>query len=579
MNKIPIIKKGYSGGMDFQDKNNPSTFVFLFIFFTVVALFFGVLSLRLFELTIVKGSYYKTLSDDNRIREVVIEPQRGTILDRKGTPLVTSTEANLQAEGNRLFSARHYEDPEIFAPIIGYRQVADKNDIEHDPCLNKIKSNDTFIDKVGKKGVEKLFDCDLRGNDGKKLVEVNARGKLVRSLYVVPPQNGKTVQLAIDGELQKIAYDQIKGKRAAVVALKPKTGEVLVLASTPSFNPQAFEDGDNKLLTSYFTDDDKPLFNRATEGTYPPGSTFKMVLAAGALEDKTITQDTLFEDTGFVTAGSLKFGNWEYSKSGKVEGNINIITALKKSNDVFFYKLGEKFGPEKIKEWAEKFGFDQQSNIGIDENGGSVPSPFWKQDVLKEKWYLGDTYNLSIGQGYMLATPLQVARETQAIANNGVICRPSLLKIDSDANKQLDGYQAEVCKKIPVSEKTLSIVQEGMKEACAPGGTAWPLFGFAVNDASTPTPTPDKTSTDSAKTASNSAQLAKNMRPIQLACKTGTAESHLKSGIPYAWFTVYGPTKDPEIVITVMIEEGGEGSDVAAPVAKQILKAYFERVM
>jgi penicillin-binding protein 2 len=280
-------------------------------------------------------------------------------------------------------------------------------------------------------------------------------------------------------------------------------------------------------------------------------------------------------------AGTQRFGNWEYLKSGKSDGDVNVVGALKRSNDVYFYQLGEKFTPQKIKQWAETFGFDKVSGLGIEENPGSVPSPFWKEETLKEKWYTGDTYNFSIGQGYLLVTPLQIARSTSVFANNGSLCDSTLLKTDSDDNKELEGYKAVHCTKLPLSDTTLDVVKQGMVAACATGGTAWPLFNFTVNDYSNaPTPTP--TLIPTGETASGSAKIVAKtkvpQRPVELACKTGTAESHYKSGIPYAWFTVYGPVQNPEIVVTVMIEEGGEGSDVAVPVAKEVLKTYFERI-
>lgn len=574
MNKIPIIKKGYVGGMDFQNSYSGYSFILLMLFFIVIGAFFLTLFLRLFQLTVVKGDYYRRLSENNRIREVVIEPQRGSILDRKGGVLAQSIEADLQQEGTRLLSKRTYMDPEVFAHLVGYRQQADEKDIKNDSCWIKIKSNDKFVDKVGKKGVEKLFDCELRGKYGKKLIEVDARGTVVRPLHVVPPENGKTVQLSVDGELQKIAYNRIKDVRAAVVGLRPSTGEVLVLASSPSFNPQVFEDSDNKAITSYLKNDVHPMFNRATEGTYPSGSTFKLVVASAALEEKKITRDTVIEDTGYIQAGTLKFGNWAYIKSGKKDGLVNVVTALKRSNDIYFYKIGERLGAENIKKWAERFGFNHKTGIGIEENAGTVPSPFWKEDTLNEKWYLGDTYNFSIGQGYFLATPLQVAKSTQIIANQGTACQPTLLKVDSETNKPLFAtYPKENCEKLPISQNTIDTVIEGMVAACTTGGTAWPLFNFTVDD---PTSPDSGAARQNNEEASSSAKLPQ--KKINLACKTGTAETHLASKIPYAWFTIYAPVENPEIVLTILIEEGGEGSDVAAPIAKDILKAYFERV-
>ena len=211
---------------------------------------------------------------------------------------------------------------------------------------------------------------------------------------------------------------------------------------------------------------------------------------------------------------------------------VNITKAIRRSNDIFFYLIGEKTGVEKIKKWAEIYGLGNDNNFGFEENEGLIPSSFWKQDVLKEQWYLGDTYNFSIGQGYILATPLQMALVNATIANNGYYCQPKLLKNDRPN-----------CKKLPISQTTLNLIKEGMKEACSPGGTGWPLFDF---------------------------------KP-QTACKTGTAESHGEKILPHAWISVFAPYENPQISVTILIEEGGQGSDVAGPIAKEILKAYFER--
>ncbi len=554
MNKLPYIRRGSSGGMDFSpDSKNPSGAP-LFLFLTIVGICFIVMILRLFQLTIVKGTHYRSLAEENRIREIVIEPKRGTITDRKGVVLAQNFDADLNAKGERLPSRRSYSDPEIFAHLIGYRQIGDKNDLDHDVCINKLKSG--F--KVGKKGAEKLFECTLRGDYGKKLIEVDAAGKLVKTLTVIPPKDGITVKLAVDAELQKKAYDLIKDKKAVVVGMRPQTGEVLILASSPSFDPQVFEDSDVKTIESYFKDENKPLFNRATEGTYPPGSTFKITIAAGALQEKAITPKTQIEDTGEIQAGPTKFGNWYFIEYGKKEGMLDIVKGIRRSNDIFFYKTGEALRPERIKKWATIFGYGHTNGIGLAEAEGTVPSPFWKADVLKEQWYTGDTYNLSIGQGYLLATPLQVALSTMPFANGGYFCQPRLLKIDQTGNlpTDLQDYATAHCEKVPVSQEYLDLVRKGMTEACSTGGTGYPLFDFKVNRGG-------------------------KEEKIQVACKTGTAESHGESKAPHAWITVYAPadptTSEPEIVLTVLVEEGGQGSDVAGPIARDILKAYFER--
>jgi penicillin-binding protein 2 len=554
MKKLPLFYKGKSGGINFAKDDGNRTQAYLFLYLIFIFLFFLVMILRLFQLTVVKGDYYRRLSEGNRIREIVIEPQRGRIFDRKGFVIAKNTKADINLSLPRLVSARTYKEEEAIGHLVGYRQTADKADIENDNCLNKLKSGD----KVGKKGVEKLFDCYLRGRAGKKMVETDARGASLNTISVIPPQDGEDVHLAFDLELQKTAYNLIKDKKAVVIGLKPETGEVLILASSPSFDPQDFEDMNDEAVAGLLTHTDKPLFNRALEGTYPPGSVFKPVVAVAALEEEKITAKTMFEDTGTIKAGPITFGNWYFLQNGKTDGMIDIVGAIRRSNDIFFYKTGERLGAEKIKLWADWFGYGKTTNIGLDEVEGVIPSPFWKEENIKDQWYLGDTYNLSIGQGYLLTTPIQVAQATAVLANNGYLCRPVLLKAEkNNADLLLSKHSKPECVKLPIAEKTLTLIREGMKEACQTGGTGWPLFDFGIG-------------------ASSSATVK-----IPVACKTGTAESHARSGLAHAWFTVYAPSGPPaggpEIVLTVLVEEGGQGSDVAAPIARDILKAYFER--
>ena len=342
----------------------------IFLYIVGIALLFIIISLRLFQLTIVKGDYYRRLSEQNRIKELFIEPERGRIIDRKGFVVVKNIPADSRKTSERIISSRIYENGEAIAPLIGYRQIADQKDFKNDNCIQPL----LLGDKIGKKGVEKLYDCDLRGKYGKKLIEIDAKGNYLRTLTVLPPVSGKTIQLSFDLMLQKKAYELIKnlpagrqGKKAAAVGMNPKTGEILFLVSLPSFIPQIFEDSvstdtalnrqKNEQIMSYLTDKDKPLFNRVTEGVYPPGSLFKLVLAAGALEEKTINEKTLVEDTGQIQAGPLKFGNWYFLQYGKTDGMVDIIKAIRRSNDIFFYKTGEGLGAEKIKKWASILGY------------------------------------------------------------------------------------------------------------------------------------------------------------------------------------------------------------------------------
>jgi len=553
MNKLPFFQKGDSKGLHFFSSNNQFVENAFFIYIVVIFLFLIILFLRLFQLTIVKGSYYRALSEQNRIREIVIEAPRGEIVDRKGFIIAQNLspdinqkiEPGLLNNNQKIISRRIYQNPEALAPLIGYRQIADVNDLKNDTCQYKLQLGS----RTGKKGIEKLFDCQLRGQTGKKLVEVDAQGQYLKTIDVVPPASGNKIQLALDFKLQKKSYELVKnlsagrqGVKAAVVITNPKTGEILTSVSSPSFNSQDFEDNLSNNIQNYLTNKENPLFNRVTEATYPPGSLFKLVIATAGLEEKAIDEKTEIEDKGSIKAGAATFGNWYYLQYGKVEGMVDIVKAIRRSNDIFFYKVGEKTGVEKIKKWSDIFGLGKHTEVGLDEAEGIIPSTFWKKEVLKENWYLGDTYNLSIGQGYVGTTPLQMTLITDVFANGGYLCKPQLLKIQ---NSKLE---TQNCSKLPISDKTILLIREGMRQACSTGGTGWPLFDFTVK-----------------KTK------------IQTACKTGTAESHAASGIPHAWITAFAPYENPEIAVTVLIEEGGQGSDVAGPIAKEILKAYFER--
>lgn len=551
--KIAPFKKSDWSPINFKAQSPKDMRVRFFALVIGIVIVLLLLLVRLFHLTVVKGNYYRYIAENNRIRDIDLAAPRGDIIDRKGVVLARSIKRPDKPESY----TREYSLGPAAAHLIGYDQIADKKDIDDDACKERLKLNDT----VGKSGVEKSYECQLRGKKGKMLVEVDALGKERAVLSQTDPRIGKKIQLALDAYLQQKAYDfattqtiintggtvELKEKKVVVVATRPDSGEILLLLSTPSFDPAVFAKNDSILIAQYFSDKAHPLFNRATDATYPPGSVFKMTVAAGALEEKLIDEIYLVEDTGTIKAGPISFGNWYYHKYGKTEGNVNVTKAIQRSNDIFFYKVGEKLTEKGIKKWALNFGYGMATGIMLPEKPGVVPSDFWKRETIGERWFLGDTYNMSIGQGYMLTTPLQVNLATLPFANDGIYCAPRLLK-----NEKPD------CHSLGMSKKTVDIIREGMRQACSVGGTGWPFFDFGVKS-------PE---------ATGGAQL----QPITVGCKTGTAESHLPSGLPHAWFTVFAPYDNPEIVLTVMVEESGEGSNVAAPIAKEILKNYFERV-
>lgn len=528
--KLPLFHKASDQQLHFKKTKRSSGLSRRhFLPLVIGGLFFLIIS-RLFQLTIVKGSYYRHLAENNRVKEVPLPAPHGSLLDRKGFTLVYSE--NNPTESMKKVR-RVYNEPYALAHIVGYRQSASQDEISHDLCPKEpLKPGDS----VGKEGLEKIFECQLRGLKGKRLIEVDAHGRYLKTLSLLPPKKGKTIQTSLDLELQKKAYAALTSSPAkgGLIVSLPATGEVLALVSTPSFSPQNFEDNHQTEIKNYLNDPDQPLFNRPAKGVYPPGSIFKLVVAAGSLEEGVINEKTIFEDTGQITAGTQKFGNWYFLQYGKTEGFLDVVGALRRSNDIFFYQTGEKLGEEKIKHWAAEFGLGKKTGGPLAEEDGLIPSRFWKKETLQEGWFLGDTYNFSIGQGYLLTTPLQVNYATAVFANNGLLCRPQILKLSRG--------QAQ-CRRLPLSSKAINLVREGMRQACSPGGTGWPFFDFRM----------------------------------VVACKTGTAQSHAQSQLPHAWFTVFAPFDKPEIIVTVLVEESGEGSNIAGPIAKEILTAYFER--
>ncbi len=291
-------------------------------------------------------------------------------------------------------------------------------------------------------------------------------------------------------------------------------------------------DQDNKKIQEYLNNKDGfPMLNRAISARYHPGSVFKIVVSTAGLESEVIKKETLIEDTGVIKIGDYSYNNWLWTKKGQTDGWLNIVTAIKRSNDIFFYKLGELLGVDRIKDWAIKFGYGGKTKIEIKgEVEGVVPDDRWKREVKGEPWYLGNTYHLAIGQGDLDVTPLQVNQMTNIIANNGKRCNMSILKESKTE-----------CSDVGIEVDNLRTIIEGMKLACKTDGTAWPLFNFKT----------------------------------EIACKTGTAEVGDGSKDTHAWLTAFAPVDDPQISITVLVERGGEGSDIAAPIVGDILKEWF----
>lgn len=569
---------------DYAEENHSSRNFFL----PALAIFlFAVVFLRLFFLQIIQGYYYRYLSDNNRTKTVTIHAPRGIIFDRSGTPLVYNMPGfrenvngktvlipqnqalSLIAAGKNdleVDSLRSYPYKDAFAHVLGY-----VGQISQDELADPLHSDYASGDIIGKTGIEQQYEPELRGVDGKELFEVDARGNLTRKLGQQDPISGQNITLTLDAKLQEAVFTAMASvKKGAAIVSTPK-GEILALVSKPSFDPNMFTMGQSyKIATnsSYLSVSDvlldsqnQPLLDRAIGGVYPPGSTFKLIVASAALKNKIIDENWQIEDTGILKVGDFSFSNWYYTDYGGTDGQVNIVKGIQRSNDIFFYKLAAKVGVDQVSQTAKLFGLGQKLGIDLEgEQAGLVPTEEWKLKNIGEEWYLGDTYHYGIGQGYLLTTPLQVNSWTQAIANNGNLYRPHLLLSQPPqliSSNLLDTHSSD-------------LVREGMVEACSPGGVAWPLFNYAVKNAKLPIDGKNILGVDS---SSGSA----DMRQVVLACKTGTAENGGNNTLAHAWITLFAPAYNPQIVVTVIAENSGEGSNVAGPIAKQILDSWFGR--
>lgn len=526
---------------------------------------FLVLSARLIELQIIKGNYYRSLAEGNRIRRVTISAPRGKILARGGEILVDNKEVKKKiifdpekgyektddikgAVAEEIITewVRDYELGEALAHISGFLGEVNSEEIgKVDPeCIEKGPKKSGLL--VGRGGLEEEYNCLLTGLDGGELVEVDTTGKMLRILGKKNPIPGTNLRTSIDFNLQKKVYELMKDKTGAVVVTNAKS-EILALYSSPSFDPNLFVGHKNKeAVEKILESKEQPLFNRAISGLYHPGSTFKPVVATAALEEKKIDRNYTFTDPGVITIktlyGDFSYSNWFFTQYGKTEGTIDLARAIARSTDTFFYKLGELTEIENLVQWSKKFGLDKKTGIDLPaETPGFIPTPEWKQEVKKEKWFLGNTYHLAIGQGDIVVTPLGLNTAISGIANQGLLCRPKLVIEGA-------GLANDECQNLKIAPETTRLVKEGMSTACQPGGTGFPFFDFK----------PKKLGSEA-----------------RVACKTGTAETNEKE-VTHAWFAVFAPSELPEIVATVLVEKGGEGAYVAGPIAREIFDYWFE---
>ena len=464
---------------------------------------------------------------------------------------------------------RHYVDGPLTAHILGCVGSIPSDQLKH--YVERAYQPD---DLVGLTGIELTQEAYLRGTKGEKHIEVDAFEREVSLLALRPAVQGHSVILTLDLELQRVVEQALHeamrtaGSRVGVVvAIDPRTGEILAMVSLPSYDNNLFSGGISyEDYVTLSTDRYRPLVNHAISGLYPPGSTFKIVATAGALQDGIVDSRTLLTCQGTLLLPNKYFpDDWTkaqtfycWAKSG--HGALNVVGALRQSCDIYLYRIAggyqefEGLGIECLADYARMFGFGEPTGIELSgEAAGLVPSDRWKRQNYGENWVTGDTYNAAIGQGYVLATPLQLLNGTVAVANGGTLYGPRLVYQIIDAEgKVVHALSPEVAAYLDISPENLALVRQGMREAVT-HGTAWML----------------------------------DVPSIEVAGKTGTAEypglddeGNLmlddEGNLPtHAWFTAFAPYQDPEIAVVVFLEGGGEGSQTAVPVASEILRYYF----
>ncbi len=566
------------------------------------------LIVRLYYLQVYQGDKYTMLADENRISTRVLVPPRGSVYDRNGVVLATN-EQNFQAlviaeqtpdwketlkhfaeivpldtdekekiaksiQNNKKFVPVKLKDnltweevsalllnapylPGVFiseglnrtyplgiytAHFLGYVGAVSDTDVKDDPLLMVPGF------KIGKSGLEKTFEKELRGQGGDVKLEVNAYGRVMKEIERDKGINGQDLYLTIDSRLQKFAQDAFGDHSGAAVVLDVHSGEILAFVSVPSFDPNLFTTGiSHKDWNALLNNERHPLTNKAISGQYSPGSTFKIVVALAALEAGVIDKNTTFNCNGSMSLGNHVFHCWRHWGHGKQ----NVIEALKNSCDIFFYEVALELGIEKIAAMARQLGLGHETGVSLDnERAGLIPDSEWKMKRYGEKWQQGESVIAGIGQGYVLATPLQLAVMISRVVNGGYDIKPTFMKLNLKEKGKI--------KKLPISRENIDIVKKGMFEVVnAEHGTA------------------------------SAAKF--DMNGIKMGGKTGTTQvrrismEERKSGIVkdedlpwrlrnHALFVGYAPQNNPQYAVAVVVEHGSSGSGVAAPIASKILQ-------
>jgi penicillin-binding protein 2 len=579
----------------------------------IVVFAFSILIMRLFYLQIVEGEEYRRLSENNCIRLQRIEAARGLIFDRHGKLMVDNRPSfdlcitpkdayPIENTIERLSSYLKIPVEELMTSIQSartgsYQPIFLKRDIGRDalavvevhkfdlpgisvsvrPLRNYIYKNSAAHllgylgeinaselksgkyagakggDYIGKFGTEKVYEQHLRGVQGGRQVEVNATGKVVRVLHTLEAQPGHNLYLTIDQSLQRKAEALLEGHAGAVVAIVPDTGHILALASSPSFDQNAFVTG----LTSQewrkmLENPLRPMENKAIQAEYPPASIYKIVTALAGLEEGIIDRNTTFYCPGHYQYGNRTYRCWKKSGHGK----MTVESALAQSCDVFFYQVGQKLGVDRLACYAKAFGLGEKTGIALDhEARGLIPTSSWKKKKFGVSWQSGETLSIAIGQGYNLVTPLQMATLIAAVANGGFRVQPVILqKIETAGGEVVYENMGKRLERLSIRQDNLEIVRRGLFEVVNQReGTAW---GSRIKD-------------------------------LEFCGKTGTAQVFSRKGNtrrrgktpkhlqPHAWFVAYAPAENPAIAVSVIVEHGEHGSSIAAPIAGQLIEHFL----
>lgn len=443
---------------------------------------------------------------------------------------------------------RAYPDDNIAPHLIGYLGEITDTQLTNPDYKKAVKG-----DVVGQAGVEAVLNDSLSGEAGKKMVEVNVVGGMERMLEYIPSKPGNDVYLTIDMELQKAAESALENQVGAIVAMEPETGRILAMASSPKFKPELFAKRISTKEWEKLNDPDyRPLFNKALQGAYPPGSTFKIVMALAALQEGINDANTSYFCNGSFPFGSRVFRCW----NERGHGQTSLYRSLVESCDVYYYQTGLRLGIDRLSKYAKMWGLGEKTGIDLPhENTGLIPSREWKKARYKDKWHDGETVSVSIGQGYVTMTPLQGAFFLSAVANGGKLYKPNFVEKVASADRLWEKpFTPELLRRIDIPPSKLKLVQDAITGVVQdPRGTAHKIRIDGINIAG-------KTGT---------AQVVKQAARKQDEKMAWKYRDH-------AWFVCYAPAEDPKITVSVIIEHGGHGGSAAAPVAKKVIEKWLE---